>query len=49
MKRAYQYKDDYEEYRDSRNRLPGSILYMDVCRKVVYSLESFIKVSRDMF
>lgn len=49
MRRAYEHKEDYEDYVKRKNRLPGSVLYLDVCRKVIYSLESFVKVCRDSF
>lgn len=44
---AYAIGEDLDSYRIGRTQLPGSIVFSDTCKKVLYSMEAFVKVLRD--
>lgn len=49
LDQAYQYREEFPEYQLEKRRTPGSIIYSDIANKVLYSIESFIKVMKDSF
>ena len=43
----YKYREDNPSYRKTRDTPPGAAAFCDVCKKILYSLESFVKVMKD--